>query len=179
MEKDTLRMQFLSGVITESEYKAIINKEIEDAEKSSLNESMIGGIVGIGAINQIPPRAKADYETAFEHFLGGKYGLNEEMEVMVDSNMLKSYFNELISLADDMEYTPEMVDELKNLKNTLQGGKISVENALDLMQQMVDITEDDIDAVEALSQAVNNDDAIIDKAREIKGIDEVEEPTNY
>ena len=185
MEKDTLRMQFLSGVITESEYKAIINKEIEDAKKDSLNESMIGGIVGIGAINQIPPRAKADYETAFEHFLGEKYGLNEEMEemeVMVDSNMLKSYFNELISLADDMEYTPEMVNELKNLKNTLQGGKISVENALDLMQQTVDITEDDIDAVEALSQAVDNDDAIIDKAREIYGLDEgkeVEEPTNY
>ena len=81
MEKDTLRMQFLSGVITESEYKAIINKEIEDAEKASLNESMIGGIVGIGAINQIPPRAKADYETAFEHFLGEKYGLNEVEEV--------------------------------------------------------------------------------------------------
>jgi hypothetical protein len=179
MEKDTLRMQFLSGVITEGEYKAIINKEIEDAEKASLNESMIGGIVGIGAINQIPPRAKADYETAFEHFLGGKYGLNEEMEVMVDSNMLKSYFDELIELADDMEYTPEMVDELKNLKNTLQGGKISVENALDLMQKTIDITEDEIDAVEALSQAVDNDDAIIDKAREIKGIDEVEEPTNY
>ena len=182
MEKDTLRMQFLSGVITESEYKAIINKEIEDAKKASLNESMIGGIVGIGAINQIPPRAKTDYETAFEHFLGKKYGLNEEMEVMVDSNMLKSYFNELISLADDMEYTPEMVDELKNLKNTLQGGKISVENALDLMQQTVDITEDDIDAVEALSQAVDNDDAIIDKAREIYGLDEGKEgkePTNY
>jgi hypothetical protein len=81
MTNETLRMQFLSGVITESEYKAIINKEIEDAEKSSLNESMIGGIVGIGAINQIPPRAKADYETAFEHFLGGKYDLNEVEEV--------------------------------------------------------------------------------------------------
>jgi hypothetical protein len=77
MEKDTLRMQFLSGVITESEYTAIINQEIEDTEKDSLNESMIGGIVGIGAINQIPSRAKADYETAFEHFLGEKYGLNE------------------------------------------------------------------------------------------------------
>lgn len=175
MTNETLRMQFLSGVITESEYKAIINKEIEDAEKASLNESMIGGIVGIGAINQIPPRAKADYETAFEHFLGGKYGLNEEMEVMVDSNMLKSYFNELISLADDMEYTPEMVNELKNLKNTLQGGKISVKNALDLIQKTIDITEDDIDAVEALSQAVDNDDAIIDKAREIYSLDESKE----
>lgn len=45
------------------------------AEKTqeSLNESMIGGIVGVGAINQIPSRAKADYEMAFEHFLGEKY----------------------------------------------------------------------------------------------------------
>ena len=172
MTNENLRMQFLSGVITEGQYKIKLQ---ENKKKKSLNESMIGGIVGIGAINQIPPRAKADYETAFEHFLGKKYGLNEEMEVMVDSNMLKSYFNELISLADDMEYTPEMVDELKNLKNTLQGGKISVENALDLMQQTVDITEDDIDAVEALSQAVDNDDAIIDKAREIYGLDEGKE----
>ena len=46
-------------------------------EKDSLNEGMIGGIVGIGAINQIPPRAKTDYETAFEHFLGARYELNE------------------------------------------------------------------------------------------------------
>ena len=49
----------------------------ENKKKKSLKESMIGGIVGIGAINQIPSRAKADYETAFEHFLGEKYGLNE------------------------------------------------------------------------------------------------------
>jgi hypothetical protein len=55
-------------------------KVAENKKKKSLKESMIGGIVGIGAINQIPPRAKADYETAFEHFLGGKYGLNEVEE---------------------------------------------------------------------------------------------------
>jgi hypothetical protein len=73
MTNETLRMQMLSGIITEGEYKAIINKEIEDAEKASLNESMIGGIVGIGAINQIPPREKTDYELAFEHFLGERY----------------------------------------------------------------------------------------------------------
>ena len=77
MTNENLRMQMLAGVITEGEYTAIINQEIEDTEKDSLNESMIGGIVGIGAINQIPSRAKADYETAFEHFLGEKYGLNE------------------------------------------------------------------------------------------------------
>ena len=156
--------------------------------QESLNESMIGGIVGIGAINQIPPRAKADYELAFEHFLGERYETkfeNREQdpytmkegegEVMVDSNMVKSYFDELISLADDMEYTPEMADELENLKNTIQGGKISVENALDLMQQTIDITGDEIDAVEALGQAVDFDSAIIDKAREISGLDEGKE----
>ena len=56
----------------------------ENKKKKSLKESMIGGIVGIGAINQIPPRAKADYETAFEYFLGEKYGLNEVEEVKIE-----------------------------------------------------------------------------------------------
>jgi hypothetical protein len=80
MTKETLRMQMLSGIITESEYAAAINQEIEETEKNSLNEHAIGGIVGIGAINQIPSRAKTDYEDAFEHFLGQKYELKEEME---------------------------------------------------------------------------------------------------
>jgi len=48
-------------------------------EKDSLNEHMIGGIVGIGAINQIPATPKTDYEMAFEHFLGKKYEIKEEM----------------------------------------------------------------------------------------------------
>jgi len=77
MTNEQLRMQMLAGVITESEYTAVINKQIEEADKESLNESMIGGIVGIGAINQIPATPKTDYEMAFEHFLGSKY-INED-----------------------------------------------------------------------------------------------------
>jgi hypothetical protein len=47
----------------------------------ALNEHYVaGGIVGIGAVTQIPSRAKADYEDAFEHFLGQKYEIKEEME---------------------------------------------------------------------------------------------------
>ena len=84
MTHEKLRMQMLAGVITEGEYKAIINKEIEEEEKASLNESMIGGIVGIGAINQIPATPKTDYEMAFEHFLGQKYSINEAEEMSVD-----------------------------------------------------------------------------------------------
>jgi len=86
MDKETLRMQMLSGVITESEYIAAINQEVENAEKDSLNEHYVaGGIVGIGAINQIPSRAKADYEDAFEYFLSQKYSLNEMEDDMPEA----------------------------------------------------------------------------------------------
>ena len=54
MSKELNRMQELAGV---------------PAKKESLNEHQIGGIVGVGAINQIPPREKSDYEMAFEHFM--------------------------------------------------------------------------------------------------------------
>ena len=171
MNKETLRMQMLAGVITEGEYKAIINKEIEEEEKASLNESMIGGIVGIGAINQIPATPKTDYEMAFEHFLGEKYSINEAEE-MIDSKMLKSYIDQMISLADDMEYTPEMVDELENLKNTLSDGSMSKEDALDVAQKTIDITGDEIDAAEALNQAISGD-------YELGEGKEVEKPYNY
>ena len=183
MTNETLRMQMLAGVITESEYKAAINKEIEEAEKASLNEHMIGGIVGIGAINQIPATPKTDYEMAFEHFLGERYQVKpnrerddikdiNEAEEMIDSKMLKSYIDQMISLADDMEYTSEMVDELENLKNTLSDGSMSKEDALNIMQKTIDITEDDIDAPEALNQAISGD-------YELGEGKEVEEPYNY
>ena len=98
MDKETLRMQMLAGVITESEYVTAINEKIEEENKSSLNEHMIGGIVGVGAINQIPSRAKEVYEDAFEHFLGGKYGLDsllKEEEEVEEGKEGKMYFHVL------------------------------------------------------------------------------------
>jgi len=77
MTNENLRMQMLAGVITEGEYKAKIQ---ENEEKTDLNESMIGGIVGIGAINQIPSTPKTDYEIAFEHFLGERYEIKPNRE---------------------------------------------------------------------------------------------------
>jgi len=74
MTNEQLRMQMLSGVITESEYKAKLEELKAEESKDSLNEHYVaGGIVGIGAITQIPSREKTDYETAFEHFLGERY----------------------------------------------------------------------------------------------------------
>jgi hypothetical protein len=85
MTNETLRMQMLSGVITEGQYTAKLQ---ENTEKESLNESMIGGIVGIGAINQIPATPKTDYEMAFEHFLGERYQIkpNRERDDIEDIN---------------------------------------------------------------------------------------------
>jgi hypothetical protein len=76
LTQSELRMQMLAGVITEGQYKAKLE---EATQKDSLNEHMIGGIVGVGAINQIPATPKTDYEMAFEHFLGEKYEIKEEM----------------------------------------------------------------------------------------------------
>jgi len=89
LTQSELRMQMLAGVITESEYKAIVNQEVENAEKDSLNEHYVaGGIVGIGAINQIPATPKTDYEMAFEHFLGERYEVkpNRERDDIEDIN---------------------------------------------------------------------------------------------
>jgi len=93
------------------------------AKNESLNESMIGGIVGIGAINQIPPRAKADYETAFEHFLGGKYGLNEveieEAEIpAIDSEIAND--PDFQKLVDYFEENPIKAKKVKDKLKTLE-----------------------------------------------------------
>jgi len=80
MTNEELRMQFLSGVITEGEHK----EKLEE-NKKSLNEHYVaGGIVGIQAINTIPPREKESYETAFEHFLSERYEKEEVKEEEVN-----------------------------------------------------------------------------------------------
>jgi hypothetical protein len=96
----------------------------------------------------------------------------EQNNILVPSNLIRSYIDKTISLSDDMEYTPDMVQALQDLKDGLPNGKMSVENALNIIQQIIDITEDDIDAVESLGQAVDYDDNIINAARDIKGLNE-------
>ena len=83
----------------------------ENKKKKSLKESMIGGIVGIGAINQIPPRAKADYETAFEHFLGKKYGLNEVENMEEDLN--EADIAAIKDINDKIQNDPEFLKKTK------------------------------------------------------------------
>jgi hypothetical protein len=131
MTNEQLRMQFLSGVITEGQYKAKLK---ENKDKSSLNEGMIGGIVGVGAITQIPPRAKTDYETAFEHFLGERYEtkfenreqdpytMEEDLEEAKMGNIdpaIKNNpaFNKLVSY---LKTHPDEAEELKDKEDKIE-----------------------------------------------------------
>ena len=96
MNKETLRMQFLSGVITESEYK----QKLEESKKP-INENF----VGIGMVGNIFDREKTDYELAFEHFTKG--GLNE---VESSSSNFESYLLGLfdsIDLGDEYQEGPQ------------------------------------------------------------------------
>ncbi len=73
MNKETLRMQLLSGVITESEYKAKLTEN-----KPSSKETLKENFVGMGMVGNIFDREKTDYELAFEHFTKGT-SLNEDI----------------------------------------------------------------------------------------------------
>jgi hypothetical protein len=145
MNKETLRMQFLSGVITESEYKTKLE---EATQKDSLNEHYVaGGIVGIGAINQIPPRTKAVYEDAFEHFLGQKYGLNE-----VEDSQAVAAAEKVEDSVEDKVNIDDLSDEEKNqLRNALSKLGITADSSI---EDVADKIENKIEST--LSEAEEN-----------------------
>jgi hypothetical protein len=130
MTNEQLRMQMLSGIITEGEYKSKL-QENKKSTKKSLKENF----VGLGAINNpFIKREKTGYETAFEHFLGEKYELKEEMEEVEEGNL---YHNEMYSIEPegrfwivtytDMNGEKEKVfqseDEAREFASTLDEGK--------------------------------------------------------
>jgi hypothetical protein len=150
MTNEQLRMQMLAGVITESEYRAVINKQIEEADKESLNESMIGGIVGIGAINQIPATPTTDYEMAFEHFLGERYEVkpNRERDDIKDVNE---------------DETSEMEDEVKDEISMNEEDKVDY----DALAATLGVDPREAERMYDAFQAMKNEGK------------EVEEPNNY
>jgi hypothetical protein len=143
MTNETLRMQMLSGIITEGEYKAIIDKKIEEEEKASLNESMIGGIVGVGAINQIPPRAKADYEMAFEHFLGERVeNQNQDFRPMEEN---EEEVEEAFDLPNDTNPVVQgYLKQLTNILNTQTDDMFDLKNLKYAVDKFSDMVNDEI-----------------------------------
>jgi len=170
MTNENLRMQMLAGVITEGEYTAVINKQIEEADKDSLNESMIGGIVGIGAINQIPATPKTDYELAFEHYLGEKYGLNEvEIE---KAKIEEGVFGDLLSrMENNTRMAADIFTVIALAKKDKEG---NADKAVELLMKNHDLSEEE--AIEAVTRIFKKAFEWADTMEEGK---EVEEPNNY
>jgi hypothetical protein len=108
MTNEQLRMQMLSGVITEGQYKTKLEENKKPKSKKSLKENF----VGIGAINNpFAKREKTGYETAFEHFLGEKYELKEEMEDEIKEVASDDVYDDI---ASELGLTNDEFDEALN-----------------------------------------------------------------
>jgi hypothetical protein len=155
-------MQFLSGTITESEYKIKLEELNSTEEKNSLNEHYVaGGIVGVGAINNpFEGRTKEVYEDAFEYFLNSKYELNEgeETEVEKVKEEIEDAFN---SPSDTNPVVQGYLEQLTNILNT------QTDDMFDLKNLKY--------AVDKFSNMVDNEIAKF----EVEEGKEVEEPNNY
>jgi hypothetical protein len=106
MNKETLRMQMLSGIITEGEYKAKLKESKSTKQKDSLNENF----VGMGMVGNIFDREKTDYEMAFEYFTKGSLSENEEVE---EANL-----NEVKRFEFSFNYNTDE-DDVKYIQNLL------------------------------------------------------------
>ena len=196
MDKETLRMQMLAGVITESEYAAAINQEIENTEKDSLNEHYVaGGIVGIGAITQIPSREKTDYEMAFEHFLGERYQLkpNRERDDIKDIN------EEEVESSNMIDFVKQNFDKIKT--NFYKSEKDIILNDIDYedgedpstfldfldnqinnvltAEELIDVINDRSIGVDLEGEEASELFDMIKRYASLEEGKEVEEPNNY
>ena len=182
MTNEQLRMQMLSGIITEGQYKAKLEENKKPKSKKSLKEGMIGGIVGIGAINQIPPRAKTDYETAFEHFLGGKYDLKENEGIEDKDPDMVDFVKQNFDVIKDNFYETEK----DIIMNDDYGDETDIANLEDQLSTATDAVSL-IDVINERSIGVDLNDSeeaqeLFDQIKSYASLDEgkeIEEPRNY
>jgi hypothetical protein len=132
----------------------------ENKKKKSLKESMIGGIVGIGAINQIPPREKTDYEMAFEHFLGERIeNQNQDLSSMEEGEEeVEEAFD---SPSDTNPVVQGYLKQLTNILNTQTDDMFDLKNLKYAVDKFSDMVNDEITKFE------------VEEGKEVK------EPTNY
>lgn len=135
MNKETLRMQMLAGVITEGQYKAKLEKLNSTENKDSLNENFIG----MGAINNpFAERKKEKYEDAFEHFLSSKYTINEEIdeEQVEEEESFEDVSLDEIEEDKETYKTINIPQEYSALRNIL-GDKSSSNNIIKMYNERV------------------------------------------
>jgi len=140
MTNEQLRMQMLSGVITEGEYKAKLQENETSENKESLNENF----VGMGAINSpFAKREKESYEDAFEHFLSERYQIkpNRERDDIKDLEEDKD---------PDVYESKEMEEGKEEINENYEPNKM-----LELIQMYVDNYSDEGMSAEAAIKKID------------------------
>ena len=130
MSHEFLRMQKLSGVITESEYNQKI-EELNSAESSTetLNENVVG--VG-GTMNPYPAKKKEVYESAFNKFLGEEMDdMREEKEEMEEMGM--RYEEPVDEAKEELEEDEKTRSQERGYQD---GFKDAIKDALDALEKV-------------------------------------------
>ena len=174
MSHEFLRMQKLSGVITEGEY----NQKIEELNSSkSSTETLNENVVGIGGISNPYPKTEEVYESAFSKFLG------EEKDEMREEEEMREEKEEMDEMGMKYEEPTLKEDERTDTEEEgyKDGFKDAIKDAKDAIAKLrKDLKEED-EMEEGLTEDARTDaeeegyqdgfkDAIKDALDALKGI---------
>ena len=176
MNHEFLRMQKLSGVITEGEYNQKI-EELNSTESSTetLNENVVG--VG-GTMNPYPTKKKEVYESAFSKFLGEEKDEMEEGKEEVEEYGGMKYEEPVDEAKEDLEEDERTDTEEEGYKD---GFKDALKDAKDAIAKLRKELKEEDEIEEGLNEDARTDaeeegykdgfkDAIKDALDALKGI---------
>ena len=174
MNHEFLRMQKLSGVITEGEYNQKI-EELNSAESST--ETLNENVVGIGSVlNPYPTKKEEVYEAAFNKFL------TEEKEEMEEAHCYEEPVEETVNEdertdAEEEGYKDGFKDAIKDALDTLEKVKKELKKGERDKGDEVSQAEEE-GYQDGFADAIKDaDDAIAKLRKELKEIDLTEEET--
>ena len=131
MSHEFLRMQKLSGVITEGEYNQKI-EELNSAESST--ETLNENVVGIGSVlNPYPTKKEEVYEAAFNKFLTEEKEEMEEAKEEVEEYGKMSYEEPVDEAKEELEEDEATRKEEEGYKD---GFKDAIKDALDSLEKV-------------------------------------------
>ena len=186
MNHEFLRMQKLSGIITEGEYNQKI-EELNSAESST--ETLNENVVGIGSVlNPYPTKKEEVYEAAFNKFLTEEKEEMEDTKEEVDEYGGMKYEEPVDEAKEELEEDERTDAEEEGYKD---GFKDAIKDALDTLEKIKgELKKGERDKGDEVSQAEEEgyqdgfadaikdaDDAIAKLRKELKEIDLTEEET--
>jgi len=185
--------------IIRDEIKSVLSKASYDypySNKTEEEEDMIYNLDLIYTSGGKPSKWNEELLQMFKNMDGNELKKYAKVAAKEPDHITQAnYFDFLRSLPNyKEEFTPEDLNEMAYALNEMDTnvpvpinillkyagdtskyedyGDTSVEDALQFINALNKLTQDEIDDVEALGQAVNYDDAIVNAARDIRGLNE-------